>query len=107
MARMCGRMLKKAIMNSQPDPLHGVTLKMMLTELQAELGWEGLAERININCFSHNPSLKSSLTFLRKTPWARQKVEYLYMKTKGIKIKHKPVQQPKQLDDNPWLKGKS
>lgn len=70
--------------NGQGDPLHGITLKMMVTELQAAMGWEGLAARINIHCFSHNPSLKSSLNFLRRTPWAREKVEQLYVKTKGI-----------------------
>ena len=58
--------------------LHGVTLEKALTRLQKRHGWEGLYERIRINCFAKNPSIKSSLTFLRKTPWARQKVEDLY-----------------------------
>lgn len=61
------------------DPLHGITLEMIVTELIREYGWAGLAERIPIRCFSNNPSVKSSLTFLRKTPWARQKVEDLYL----------------------------
>lgn len=62
------------------DPLHGITLKMMLEELYEYYGWEDLGFQINIRCFTHNPSIKSSLTFLRKTPWARQKVEALYLK---------------------------
>jgi uncharacterized protein (DUF2132 family) len=61
------------------DLLHGVTLEMMLTRLHRKHGWEGLYSRIRINCFDKNPSIKSSLTFLRKTPWAREKVEMLYM----------------------------
>lgn len=64
----------------QPNnPLHGKTLEMILTHLVDLYGWEELGERININCFINNPSIKSSLTFLRKTPWARQKVELLYL----------------------------
>ncbi|MDQ2665057.1 MAG: VF530 family protein [Gemmatimonadota bacterium] len=61
------------------DPLHGVTLQMMLEHLVAKYGWEGLARRIDIRCFTNDPSVKSSLTFLRKTPWARSKVESLYV----------------------------
>ena len=57
------------------DPLHGMTLEAILNELVARHGWEAMAERIPIRCFSHNPSIKSSLTFLRKTPWARKRVE--------------------------------
>jgi len=63
---------------SQKDILHGVTLEMMLTRLQKFHGWEGLHSRIKINCFDKNPSIKSSLVFLRRTPWAREKVENLY-----------------------------
>jgi len=67
----------------QPNnPLHGVKLKDILEFLIEYYGWEGLAERININCFKSNPTLKSSLNFLRKTPWARTKMENLYLKTK-------------------------
>jgi uncharacterized protein (DUF2132 family) len=62
------------------DPLHGKTLEAILTELVAHYGWESLGERIRINCFNSNPSIKSSLTFLRKTPWARKKVEDLYIR---------------------------
>jgi uncharacterized protein (DUF2132 family) len=61
------------------DPLHGVTLKTILEELVAHFGWDGLAERIRIKCFTSDPSVSSSLVFLRKTPWARQKVENLYL----------------------------
>lgn len=65
------------------DPLHGVTLEAILNDLVAKLGWQGLAERIDIRCFKSDPSIKSSLTFLRKTPWARAKVEALYIQRKG------------------------
>lgn len=64
----------------QPNnPLHGKTLEMILNELLDYYGWEQLGYRINIKCFNENPSIKSSLTFLRKTPWARKKVEDLYL----------------------------
>lgn len=63
------------------DPLHGKTLEWILTYLVQNFGWEDLARIININCFKNNPSIKSSLTFLRKTPWARKKVEDLYIST--------------------------
>jgi uncharacterized protein (DUF2132 family) len=62
------------------NPLHGITLEMMLNQLVEHFGWEGLEQEININCFKNNPSIKSSLTFLRKTPWAREKVEKLYLR---------------------------
>lgn len=62
------------------DPLHGITLEAILTQLVAHYGWENLGERIRINSFNSNPSIKSSLTFLRKTPWARKKVEDLYIR---------------------------
>ncbi len=61
------------------DPLHGITLKAILEKLVAYYGWEELDKRIRINCFSINPSINSSLKFLRKTPWARTKVEELYI----------------------------
>ncbi len=63
------------------DPLHGVTLQMMLEHLVTAHGWDGLARHIDIRCFTNDPSIKSSLTFLRKTPWARTKVEALYLKS--------------------------
>ena len=65
------------------DPLHGKTLKNILTELLEQFGWEQLAEEININCFKTNPSINSSLKFLRKTEWARKKVEKLYLDSKS------------------------
>jgi uncharacterized protein (DUF2132 family) len=61
------------------DPLEGVTLEKLLTALVEKYGWEYLADRVRVNCFSNNPSVKSSLTFLRRTPWARAKVEALYI----------------------------
>ena len=78
-------------MNSsgRQDPLHGVTLKTLLTRLVERYGWEELGERIRIKCFITDPSINSSLKFLRKTPWARQKVEALYLDTRW------PT-------DNPW-----
>ncbi|MEP0072422.1 MAG: VF530 family protein [Marinomonas sp.] len=63
------------------NPLHGIKLEQLLTELIEHYGWEELAVRININCFKSDPSIKSSLKFLRKTPWAREKVESLFLKT--------------------------
>jgi uncharacterized protein (DUF2132 family) len=61
------------------NPLHGVTLEKMLNELVTHFGWPGLGEQINIRCFTSDPSIASSLKFLRKTPWAREKVESLYL----------------------------
>lgn len=61
------------------DPLHGITLEAMLLSLVGKYRWEGLAELIPIRCFSNKPSVKSSLTFLRRTPWARAKLEALYL----------------------------
>jgi uncharacterized protein (DUF2132 family) len=63
------------------NPLHGITLEAILVHLHKQYGWEELSNRIKINCFYENPSIKSSLTFLRKTPWARQKVEDLYLRS--------------------------
>ncbi|HEX7366354.1 MAG TPA: VF530 family protein [Pelobium sp.] len=63
----------------QNNPLHGLTLETIVTDLAAYVGWEKMAKQIPIKCFSENPSVKSSLTFLRKNPWARQKVEYMYV----------------------------
>ena len=63
------------------DPLHGITLQTIVEYLVQEYGWEELSNLININCFKANPSVKSSLTFLRKTPWARTLVENLYLRT--------------------------
>jgi uncharacterized protein (DUF2132 family) len=83
----------------QPDPtdvrdesghlireLHGVTLAQILEYLVAHYGWPGLDERIKVNCFAVDPSIKSSLTFLRRTPWARTKVEDLYVRARTAEI---------------------
>ena len=61
------------------NPLHGITFAMILNQLVSQYGWEELGRQINIRCFTHDPSLTSSLKFLRKTPWAREKVESLYL----------------------------
>jgi uncharacterized protein (DUF2132 family) len=69
-------------MPQQPNnPLHGKTLEMILTELVAKYGWSEMGYRIRVNCFLEDPSIKSSLKFLRKTDWARKKVEELYLNT--------------------------
>jgi len=69
-------------LNQQPNnPLHGLTLEIILTRLQQHYGWEGLYQQIRVNCFNNDPSIKSSLKFLRKTQWARDKVEALYLTT--------------------------
>jgi len=69
-------------MNSHPkDPLHGYTLETVVTRLVEEYGWDELADRIRIRCFANDPSVKSTLQFLRKTPWARNKVETLFIET--------------------------
>ncbi|NBO19785.1 MAG: DUF2132 domain-containing protein [Proteobacteria bacterium] len=69
-------------MSQKNNPLHGLTLKAILEELVARHGWKKLGEEINIRCFTHDPSINSSLKFLRTTPWAREKVEQLYLKDK-------------------------
>ncbi|HKI77354.1 MAG TPA: VF530 family protein [Ignavibacteriaceae bacterium] len=68
-------------MNTQPnnDPLHGITLEIMLNRLVDFYGWDKLGRHIDINCFNSNPSIKSSLKFLRKTPWAQEKLENFYL----------------------------
>lgn len=63
------------------NPLHGVTLENIVVRLVEHFGWEELTKKININCFKNDPSVKSSLKFLRKTPWAREQVEHLYIST--------------------------
>lgn len=71
---------RQAAATGQPgNPLHGVTLKAVVTALSAHYGWQTLAQHINIRCFTSEPSVASSLKFLRKTPWARDKVESLYL----------------------------
>ena len=74
------------IVNDQTNnPLHGIKLADILDHLVAEYGWFDLGKRINIKCFTNDPSIKSSLKFLRKTPWAREKVENLYLYSKKVK----------------------
>jgi uncharacterized protein (DUF2132 family) len=68
-------------MTSDKQSLEGITLEHMLTELVAQVGWIGMAQAIDIRCFSSDPSIQSSLKFLRRTPWARAKVEALYLKS--------------------------
>ena len=65
--------------NQINNPLHGITLEKVVTSLVDYYGWDVLSKQVDINCFKSNPSIKSSLKFLRKTPWAREKVEALYL----------------------------
>lgn len=79
------------------NPLHGLTLEVILSRLVDHLGWHRLGKTIPINCFTKTPSIKSSLKFLRKTPWAREKVENLYLKTQfPKKITEAPKKTPKK-----------
>ncbi|MFK3974918.1 VF530 family protein [Shewanella vesiculosa] len=78
-------------MTQANNPLHGIKLETIVTSLVEKYGWEELASRINIQCFKDNPSVKSTLKFLRKTPWARDKVEYLYLKANKL-----PLPPPKE-----------
>jgi len=78
----------------QPNnPLHGLTLEAILTRLVDHYTWEGMAARIRVRCFSSDPSIKSSLTFLRQTPWARTKVENLYLRT-NFALAPRPMKKP-------------
>ena len=74
------------------DPLHGMTLEMILTKLVEFYGWEEMGRRISIRCFNFDPSIKSSLQFLRKTPWARTKVEDLYLRYVRTSSRQDPSQ---------------
>ncbi len=67
--------------NNENNPLHGIKLEMIINDLVDEFGWDELGKKIDIGCFNRDPSVKSSLKFLRRTPWARTKVEKLYIKT--------------------------
>lgn len=80
---ICGMIIETIDMSGEQknNPLHGVKLADILEALVAEYGWEELGYRIDIRCFNYDPSIKSSLKFLRRTPWAREKVERLYLKT--------------------------
>ena len=79
--------------HTSKDPLHGITLEKIVIRLEEKYGWEELGKRIKIKCFNSDPSLSSSLKFLRKTPWARKKVETLYLRTQWT-------------DSNPWQEAK-
>jgi uncharacterized protein (DUF2132 family) len=79
--------------SQQNNPLHGITLQQVVENLVEKLGWEKMGQQIKINCFISDPSVKSSLKFLRKTPWAREKVEQLYLST--IKTKSSNSKQEK------------
>ncbi|MCK8044068.1 VF530 family protein [Shewanella sp. 1CM18E] len=83
-------------MTQANNPLHGIKLEDLLTDLVDHYGWEELGSRIDIRCFNHDPSIKSSLKFLRKTQWARDKVEYLYLKMNNL-----PLPAPKEYKDEP------
>jgi uncharacterized protein (DUF2132 family) len=93
--------------DAQPNnPLHGIKLEQVVTQLHEHYGWHGLAERVNINCFKSDPSVKSSLKFLRRTLWAREKVEALYVSTfannsGGKKTTRKP------LSIDPWANNRN
>jgi len=76
---------------SSKDPLHGMTLEMIVTRLAAHYGWEEMGSRITIRCFTHDPSVSSSLHFLRRTPWARAKVEDLYLQYVWEQEQKKPA----------------
>ena len=91
-------------MNNQPNnPLHGVTLQTVVTELVEHYGWQHLSMKVNINCFKSNPTIKSSLKFLRKTDWAREKVERLY-----IKMKDKQMYETERTEqESPWANFKN
>ncbi len=74
--------------NHDTNPLHGITLERMLNELVEHIGWERMARRVKIACFTTDPSVSSSLKFLRRTPWARAKVEAMYLEAKARKRQH-------------------
>jgi len=84
------------------DPLHGVTLEMIVTALVERYGWARLSQLININCFKNDPSIKSSLKFLRRTPWARSEVEALYLDSLNT-LQENEASEP---EFNPWLQGR-
>lgn len=85
--------------HASKDPLHGVTLEMQINALVARYGWVKLGQLININCFKKDPSVKSSLTFLRRTPWARAEVEALYLDSLNASSDNAP-------DDDPWANSR-
>ena len=93
-------------MNHPRDPLHGITLETILTQLQAQYGWQEMADRIPVRCFQFDPSIKSSLTFLRKTPWARKRIEAwfadeLYFKAQAAAQRANESGDPPLADSKP------
>lgn len=72
---------------ASPPSLDGITLEAIITQLTENMGWEGMAAAVPVRCFTHDPSIKSSLKFLRRTPWARKKVEQLYLQQARIRSK--------------------
>ncbi len=86
--------------HASKDPLHGVTLEMILTRLVERYGWTALGEDVKIRCFLFNPSIKSSLTFLRRTPWARKKVEDIYRESERQRAEDAALGGNDQRDDN-------
>lgn len=84
------------------DPLHGVTLEMQVNALVTRFGWAELGKRISINCFKNDPSVKSSLKFLRRTPWARAEVEALYLDS----LEEPAAESSQQPAFNPWTAGR-
>ncbi len=90
--------------HTSKDPLHGVTLEMQINSLVAQYGWEELGKRININCFKSDPSVKSSLKFLRRTPWARAEVEALYLDSLSVQpaAREEPSDADQAPAEDPW-----
>ncbi|MBB1200852.1 DUF2132 domain-containing protein [Enterobacteriaceae bacterium 89] len=85
------------------DPLHGITLEMQINALVARYGWTKLGQLIKINCFRSDPSVKSSLKFLRRTPWARAEVEALYLDS----LQEMPAEEPESPAFNPWTNSRT
>ena len=83
---------------NRKDPLEGKTLEAILTELFEHFGWAGLAQQLSINCFEVDPSIKSSLKFLRRTPWARTKLEKIYLSYLQGKLQNEPLSTPEEQD---------
>jgi hypothetical protein len=103
--------IRHLMSDKQPNnPLHGITLESLLSQLVSLYGWQGLSERLPLNCFAYEPSLKSSLIFLRKTPWARQKVEALYLASQDASLMTLPTEagdEPRKILSRPKITGKN
>lgn len=100
--RNFSRLTEHTMTHTSKDPLHGMTLEAIVTALVARYGWNELGQRISINCFKNDPSIKSSLKFLRRTPWARKEVEDLYIAS----LKDSPASPPETPTDSPWANWK-